>query len=382
VFDKDEQKISRIIDQGLEDILSGEASLGDVLRRHPELAAQIQPELEAALWLVARQGQLEPDSEFVAASRQRVLGRIRQAGLNQAARRGLLGSLWSQQSALSWIMALIILVLLYASSSGIISISKAALPDQQLYSIKRVSEEVVLSLTLSNVRKADLRAEFTERRLNEVEQLITRGDYTIAAVTLSEFEKQVNHSLVLLQEVSDLQYEEKGALANQIREDFSAYATRLDALKPQSPDQVQVNLERARDVSLDGASQATHVYADMEQKKKRATLTLSLTVTLTHQPATRAANTVQPSATQTQTPQPSAAASETAVLETPEVTETATPAPTYPPIQADTAIPDEPDEQPVTPTEEIKPTQAQDALTNEVIPTDEQLSPTAEASAP
>jgi hypothetical protein len=312
VFDRNEQEISLIIEESLEAILAGKASLGEVLRQHPDLAATLQPELEAALWLVARKEQVEPRPGFVTASRRRVVERVRQESRSRGTKRAFLGFLPAQpRTAFQWVAAVVALVLLVSGMGGILTVSQGALPGDQLYSVKRISEEVALGLTLNEVRKVDLSAEYTGRRVQEVEALITRGNYATVPETLDDFEQAVNHAVTLLQQVDDGQLQEKGALASQIHQDLTEYAERLDALKLSAPEVVHASLERARDVSTSGASLATEVFEDVLEETMPGTATPVVVDTSTPAPTEpRARETVQPGDTPpdvippAETPQP------------------------------------------------------------------------------
>ena len=66
MFDRDEQEISRFIAEGLDAVLSGKATLDQVLAAHPSQAAAIKPSLEAGLWLGERRAQVSARPGFVA----------------------------------------------------------------------------------------------------------------------------------------------------------------------------------------------------------------------------------------------------------------------------------------------------------------------------
>lgn len=268
MLDSDGQEISQILEESLKAILTGQASLGDILRQHPHLASTLQPEIEAALWVLAREQQVSARPGFISASRKRVVDQIRQESQNRGTRRAFPSFLLPRSlSAFQWVVAILFLIVFITGVGGVLSISQDALPGDPLYSVKRVTEEVAVGLTLSDIRKVDLRAEFVERRMEEVETLIEKENYPQAAEALNELEQGITQVVVLLQESSDGKPAQKRALASQVQSDMTRFAQRLDALKLNAPDSFRANLERARDASMNGASIATSVYEQIPQEK-------------------------------------------------------------------------------------------------------------------
>ncbi len=266
-MDEGEHEISQIVGESLEAILAGQASMGEVLRQHPHLAATLQPEIEAALWVMAREQQVAVRPGFISASRKRIVDQVRQESQNRGARRSFLGILFPRSlSNFQWVVVALFLIVCFSGVGGILSISQRALPGDPLYSVKRLSEDVAVGLALSDVGKIDLQAEFIERRIEEVEALIEVGNYQQAAEALSEFEQEVNQAVVLLQESNDSQPGKKQALASQMQSDLTNFAQRLDVLKLNAPDNFRASLERARDASMNGASIATSVYEEVIQE--------------------------------------------------------------------------------------------------------------------
>ena len=68
--------INDILQICLETIQNGEATLDTILERYPELADELQPQLEAAVWLHQRAESFGPRPGFVRASRSRLVNRI------------------------------------------------------------------------------------------------------------------------------------------------------------------------------------------------------------------------------------------------------------------------------------------------------------------
>src|SRR5512132_113614 len=88
---RDQQKIEQVLQTCLDQVESGEESVESVLARFPELADQLRPELEVALWLSAQKDLLNPRPGWAAASKRRVLARYREEVQAETASAGWLG---------------------------------------------------------------------------------------------------------------------------------------------------------------------------------------------------------------------------------------------------------------------------------------------------
>lgn len=203
MFDRDEQDISRIIAEGLEAILSGTSTMEEVIAAHPEQEALLRTELESARWLVARQGEVSSRPGFVAASRKRVVNRIQEEAANHSAKHGLFGFfVWPRRIAYQWAAVLVIVVLLLSSTGGLVSASQSAIPGDNLYAIKRITEEIAYTITFNATQRMELSVKYARLRLQEAAALITRKNYEAVIPVLQEFQQQVNQAVALLQQIT------------------------------------------------------------------------------------------------------------------------------------------------------------------------------------
>ncbi|HZS02281.1 MAG TPA: DUF5667 domain-containing protein, partial [Chloroflexota bacterium] len=81
----------------------------------------------------------------------------------------------------------LVIVLVLAS----VTASAAALPGDLFYPVKRAAEQAQLSLASEGEPRAELRLELADRRLEEVAQLLERGDASRAAETAARAQQQV-----------------------------------------------------------------------------------------------------------------------------------------------------------------------------------------------
>ncbi len=277
MFDRDEQEISQIIDNGLEAIRAGRATLDQVLEQHPLQAEAIRPELEAGLWLVGKRKEVDARPGFVAASRKRVLERIQAEARSQGAKHAFFGFAWPRRPLYRLAAAISLLIMLLTGFGGTLTVSQTSLPGQNLYAVKRASEQVAYSVTLDEVDRVELSAQFADRRLDESEVLITIGEYSKAQYTLQDYEQSIHQTLTLLQQASNTNPNESGEVeqaAVTVQQGFEKNAVHLSAIasnvKPREGDaQVKAQLQTAVVVSIDGASAASQVYEKLQNSKPK-----------------------------------------------------------------------------------------------------------------
>lgn len=296
MFDKDDQEISQLIDASLEAVLSGKATLEQVMAEHPQQADALRREIEAAMWLVARREQVAARPGFTASSRRRVIERIKEEASNTGAKRSIFGFIWPQKIAYQWVAALLALIVLFSSAGGVVSYAQGALPGEGLYPVKLATEKLQYSLTANELERVEVIANFTNRRLQEVVTLVQQGETEALGSSIETFEEHVVQTVDLLEESSDQQPHEKKVLAVNLQETFTEQAEKLDALKEKAPKEVQPDLERARALTMMGASAAFDEAAQIYDPTETPTPTLT--------PSQTPTNTATPTATQTETPVP------------------------------------------------------------------------------
>lgn len=272
-----EQEMSQVIEESLAAILSGESTLEVVLARYPEYGQELRAELEVATFLVSRRGDVSSRAGFVPASRKRLVGRIKaeaQAS-SRSGKRASLGIVWPRRFVLQFASAMTIFMLLFLSSFGTVAASQGSVPGDDLYSIKRLSEDVQYTLTLNAASRAQLSLYYSGRRLSEVEVLLVRGQYQDVASTLKDFEYKVNQSVALLQEGGATYGSSSDALAENIQGQLILQTEQLDHLLEIAPQSAQDGLFEALSVSQHGWQTAGEMIS-----KEHPTNTPQLTHTL------------------------------------------------------------------------------------------------------
>lgn len=278
-----EQEMSQVLDESLAAILSGESTLEVVLARYPEYSQELRAELEVATFLVSRRGDVSSRAGFVPASRKRLVGRIKaeaQAS-SRSGKRASLGIVWPRRFVLQFASAMTIFMLLFLSSFGTVAASQSSVPGDDLYSIKRLSEDIQYTLTLNAASRAQLSLYYSGRRLSEVEVLLVRGQYQDVAQTLKDFEYKVNQSVALLQEGEGANGSSSDALAENIQGQLILQTEQLDHLLGIAPESAQDGLFEAMSVSQLGWQTAGEmIVKEHPNKTPKLTHTLPATSTM------------------------------------------------------------------------------------------------------
>lgn len=162
---KRNREFDDILNECIERVLKGE-SIEACLAAYPEHAAELEPLLHTAVDTI-KAAAVVPRPDF----RQR-------AGYEfQAAIRDLRPK---KQGSFRWQVRLvtvisIVMVILMAGTSTVAAASNS-LPDETLYPVKLATEEVRLALTPSALGKAELYAEFADKRVDEIIKMADKGN--------------------------------------------------------------------------------------------------------------------------------------------------------------------------------------------------------------
>lgn len=196
------EAIDLILQESLEQIQSGQATLDGILAQYPDLAEELRPPLEAALWFRMRKATLDPRPGYVSASRRRVVERI---GQEQAAKavpiytRGviaigqLLQNVTVQRRLAFQLAALVLLMfLLVGGSGGAARAAQKALPGEPLYGVKIMMEKAALALAVEEGEKAELHIRYAQRRLAEIQALIEEDRQQYIPVAVTQYEEHIN----------------------------------------------------------------------------------------------------------------------------------------------------------------------------------------------
>ena len=249
--------IEQILENCLELIVTENASIDSVLSHYPEVASILQPELEAAVWLLQKARTLDPRPGFLSASRRRVEAKIRREGAlrkvgGRPVWKGFFASFWKKDFALQFLVVAFIICGLFAGLSGIALASQSALPGDMLYQVKGGLENSALALAFDSAGDARLHIQFAQRRLFEIQSLILEGRYAHIHETVVEYEVQVKSAIQQLEKLAVHESEKASSLATFLQETLKSQYNQISLLAGLVPEETRGEIEHVLLVSIAG----------------------------------------------------------------------------------------------------------------------------------
>ncbi len=193
-----------ILQQSLEQIQSGQATLEEVLEQHSNLADELRPLLETALWFRIRKATVDPRPGFVRASQRRLVEQIKQ---EQAARavpvyaggvsaiKQFIEGLTSRRLAFQMAVVIILAAGMVAGGAGVGRMASTALPGDPIYGVKIALEDASLALAGDQAATAELHMRYAQRRLDEIQALAAENRVDEIAETVLMYEEHVNQTI-------------------------------------------------------------------------------------------------------------------------------------------------------------------------------------------
>jgi uncharacterized protein DUF5667 len=256
----------------LEALREGRWDIDECLRRYPEHAAELRPQLVAASKLMATYGQPEPSDDFASASRERFLvasgQRLQEAfdvephpSFFVAARVRFLAAAHQMrlarggsQSRIAWMFqtharavasAAAVLIAALSFSTYTVASADGSLPGDWQYPVKLQTERIRLALAFSDGAKRDVKLGIAEERAREIEQLTKQGRIIGPGV----LDRLVEQTQPLIDEAGpDWNTDDVARLHTLAEREQVA----LKQAEPQVDPAAQDALAQARDVSKEG----------------------------------------------------------------------------------------------------------------------------------
>lgn len=141
-----------------------------VLFRYPELADELRPIVEASVG-AKEMAVPAPSQEVIKRNRARILQRaseIREQSAVSSRR------IWSVPLRRA-LVTLMVIMMLFVSSTGLVRASSSTLPGDNLYPVKRTWEDVLLLFTFDTDKREALEFEHENERLEELHELFAEG---------------------------------------------------------------------------------------------------------------------------------------------------------------------------------------------------------------
>jgi hypothetical protein len=163
---KKARELDNILEDCLERVLKGE-TIEQCLADYPEHAVELEPLLRTALD-TREAAAIKPRPEFRDRARYQFQAALRETEPEKD--RGFFG--WQRR----WVTVVVSVFALLVVVSGTVVAAGDSLPDSPLYKVKLATEAVRLALTPSTLGKAELYAEFADKRVEEIIKMADKGN--------------------------------------------------------------------------------------------------------------------------------------------------------------------------------------------------------------
>ena len=246
---KRQVEIESALQACLESIQTESISMETALAQYPELAEELRPQLEAALWLTSRRPALDPRPGFLTTSRRRLVRRI---GYEKPSRFAIFSNRINRFLSSRRVVQVAFTVLLAAillAGNTVARAAQSAIPGDTTYPVKVTLEQVRLTISFSEAASARQQIASIQRRLSELESLILEGRYQYLAPTGTELVNHIDQAIAALNTLYGKNPEGARQLALLLEKVLSSQTMALGALEQMAPEQNQPEVEQAIQVS-------------------------------------------------------------------------------------------------------------------------------------
>ncbi|KAA3644862.1 MAG: RNA polymerase sigma factor [Chloroflexi bacterium] len=153
--------------------------------------------------------------------------------------------------ALRKVILVALILGLALGTTGVTRAAKASLPGDNLYSVKLTVEDIRLGMSLSPIGDAELRVQFAENRLAEIDDLILQGRYTDIAVAADNLESHLDAFVIVANETGG-DSAEMDSLTEVVDGVLLAYVDSLNRVLETAPEAASAAIEQALNVTLEG----------------------------------------------------------------------------------------------------------------------------------
>jgi hypothetical protein len=199
--DGNERKAAQVLDECLRGIESGQATVEDCLRLHPELRDSLGPLLALAVQTQQGLAPAAPSGGVRDQIEARLLNRLhKETASGLRTRPPSIRRAWSRRPAFA-LASLALILSLLVLTTGVAHASAEALPGDLLYPVKHGLEQVRLALTWTPQGQAALLVELADERLSEAEALVAVGRLPDIPAALSGYEDEITALIGLAAQV-------------------------------------------------------------------------------------------------------------------------------------------------------------------------------------
>ena len=234
---------AELLDRAIQRMLEGQAPFEETAQADAGLAAELRPLVEMASRVRILIRARAPMPDFVASLEGRLLKQIPIQPPTPERRASPVptGFRWGQLRTAALVSIITVMVMI-GSGWGAASVSAQALPGDSLYPVKRGFEEVSLTFSFSTTGDVHLLADFTDKRLAEVEQLAAQGRELDLLLGLEYYEQTLSR---LDAAIKGLPSYLGSAQLEDLQAQLARHTDVLSALRDRLPEQARPALELA-----------------------------------------------------------------------------------------------------------------------------------------
>jgi hypothetical protein len=248
---KIEQQIDQIIQDALPAITSGNETLESVVAKHPQIAAELHPRLEAAIWLQQSRYAMSTRPGYIHDSRKYLESKIK--ALQPA---GIWQRLFMRHSPGRWVFnfasPIVLLLLIAMVINSTVLTAKLSIPGDPFYGTKLFLEDLRLAITFDQVSKTDLYIDYSRERTTELVGLVLEGDFEQLPAAAQRMETEIIASLHSLEDIRDVDTATENSMVANLSDTLSNEVLMLNVLKKTSPTSAQPGIELAINVAQSG----------------------------------------------------------------------------------------------------------------------------------
>jgi hypothetical protein len=233
---RSDRRDAQVLDASLTMLISGRASVADLLEANPTDAAWLEPLLISAVQArVAAEPRGMPAGARLVGER-RLRAQIRSQSPKAAPIR-------QKRLRLAFRLASVaVAVALLASVRGVANAAEASLPGDGLYPVKQAIEQVQLGLSQSAEAEAELLVRLSEERLREAEQLAASGRTEDLPVALQGYGRAVGRLMELADRAPE---QDSGEALQTLAGGLRRQAEVLSRIRDRAPEAAQPGLQQA-----------------------------------------------------------------------------------------------------------------------------------------
>ena len=245
---KIERQIDQIINENVTATTAGEESLESILARYPQIADELRPRLEAAIWLGQVRFSVATRPGFIHDSRKYLETQI--ASLPP---KGFWKRISLRYTPQRWVFnvasPIIVLLLLVMVINSAVLTARLSIPGDPFYTTKLLIEDIQLAVTFNPVDKTNLYIQLSRERTTEFVELVLEGDYAVLPAAAARLETEIIASLHSINDLTDQDLAQGQPETSELRETLTNEILMLNLLKGSTPPSAYPGIELAIQVA-------------------------------------------------------------------------------------------------------------------------------------